>query len=135
MCFSAAPGAKEEAVGRVLALLEPLGRVERMEDGLIDAATAVMGCSPAYLAVVAGEIARAGAAGGLDPELSSSLMVDTMAATAELLRSRTPQELIAEVASPGGSTEAGLEALEREGARAAFGAAVAASLARMRGDG
>ena len=37
------------------------------------------------------------------------------------------------VASPGGSTEAGLEALDREGARGAFEAAVRASLERMRG--
>ena len=60
-------------------------------------------------------------------------MVDTAEATAELLRTRTADELMRAVASPGGSTEAGLQALDREGARRAFEAAVQASLARMRG--
>ncbi len=60
-------------------------------------------------------------------------MVETAAGTAELLRRHHPAELQKAVASPGGSTEAGLEALEREGARRAFEAAVEASLERMRG--
>lgn len=134
MCFSAARGVDDALSRRVVDLLEALGRVEVMDDGLIDLATAAMGCSPAYLALVAEVIAEATAREGLDPELARSLVVDTVAGTAELLRTRTSQELITAVASPGGSTEAGLEALEREGAREAFAAAVAASLARMRGD-
>jgi pyrroline-5-carboxylate reductase len=134
MCFSSAGGVPEELTRKVVELLEALGRVAVMDDDLIDPATAVMGCTPAYLAVVVDEIARAGAAEGVEPDLAYSLIVDTAAATAELLRHRSPDELIEAVASPGGSTEAGLAALDREGARAAFAAAVAASLARMRGD-
>ena len=53
--------------------------------------------------------------------------------TAELLRLHLPADVRKAVASPGGSTEAGLEALDREGAREAFAAAVRASLERMRG--
>src|SRR5687768_9140536 len=52
MCFSAAPGVSAESAGRVLDLLRELGRVEEMDDALIDDATAVMGCTPAYLALV-----------------------------------------------------------------------------------
>ncbi len=66
------------------------------------------------------------------PMLARELVVETAAGTAELLRSWDPAELRRAVASPGGSTEAGLEALDREGARAAFEAAVRASLERMR---
>jgi pyrroline-5-carboxylate reductase len=134
ICFTATPSTEEGLTSQVIDLLGALGRVAVMEDELIDAATAVMGCSPAYLALVVDEIARAGAEAGLDPALSYSLMVDTAAGTAELLRERSPDELIKAVASPGGSTEAGLEALDRDGARRAFSAAVEASLARMRGD-
>jgi pyrroline-5-carboxylate reductase len=60
-------------------------------------------------------------------------MIDTAAGTAELLRHRDPVDVIRAVASPGGSTEAGLAALDREGAAGAFAAAVRASLERMRG--
>jgi pyrroline-5-carboxylate reductase len=113
--------------------LAALGRVVRIPDELFDAATAGMGCSPAYLALAVEALAEAGAAAGLEPELARELVVETTAGTAELLRRRTPAAVREAVASPGGSTEAGLEALEREGARRAFTAAVEASLERMRG--
>src|SRR5215213_9973967 len=58
-------------------------------------------------------------------------VVETTAGSAELLRIRHPADVRAAVASPGGSTEAGLDALEAEGAREAFEAAVRASLERM----
>lgn len=117
----------------VRALLEELGRVVELEDSEFDAATAVMGCAPAYLALAVEAIADAGAADGLDEELARELVVETTAGTAELLRVRHPADVRKAVASPGGSTEAGLEALDREGAREAFAAAVRASLERMRG--
>jgi len=114
--------------------LSLLGRVVELRDEDFDAATAVMGCAPAYLALAAEAIADAGAAEeGLDPRLSLELVVETMAGTAELLHRHRPADVRKAVASPGGSTEAGLEALAREGAREAFEAAVEASLERMKG--
>ncbi|HVD40964.1 MAG TPA: pyrroline-5-carboxylate reductase [Solirubrobacterales bacterium] len=109
-----------------------LGQIVEIPEEDFDAATAVMGCSPAYLALAVEAIADAGAADGLDPELSRRLVVETAAGTAELLRRHQPAALRKAVASPGGSTERGLEALDREGARRAFEAAVEASLERMR---
>jgi pyrroline-5-carboxylate reductase len=123
-------GTADEEVRWKLALL---GHLVEIAEEDFDAATAVMGCSPAYFALVAEAIADAGAADGLDPELARELVVETAAGTAELLRRHRPAELRAAVASPGGSTEAGLQALGREGAREAFEAAVRASLERMRG--
>lgn len=116
----------------VRAMLEGLGRVVDLPDSQFDAATAVMGCAPAYLALAVEAIADAGAADGLDADLARELVVETAAGTAELLRTHEPARLREAVASPGGSTEAGLEALDREGARQAFEAAVRASLERMR---
>jgi pyrroline-5-carboxylate reductase len=117
----------------VRAMLGALGHVVELPDSQFDAATAVMGCAPAYLALAVEAIADAGAVDGLDQELARELVVETTAGTAELLRLHHPADVRKAVASPGGSTEAGLEALEREGAREAFGAAVRASLERMRG--
>jgi pyrroline-5-carboxylate reductase len=122
-----------EAGGEVRAKLELLGHVVALPDDQFDEATAIMGCAPAYVALAVEALADAGAAAGLDPELARELVVETTAGTAELLRERHPADLRKAVSSPGGSTEAGLEALDREGARAAFEAAVEASLQRMRG--
>jgi pyrroline-5-carboxylate reductase len=122
---SASDGAREK--------LGVLGRIVEVPEGDFDAATAVMGCSPAYLALAVEAIAEAGAADGLDPQLARDLVVETAAGTAELLRCHDPAEVRRAVASPGGATEAGLKALDREGARQAFEAAVEASLERMRG--
>jgi pyrroline-5-carboxylate reductase len=119
--------------GSTRRLLDLLGHVVELPDEDFDAATAVMGCAPAYLALAVEALADAGAAAGLDPELARELVVETTGGTAELLRIRHPADVRRAVASPGGSTEAGLQALDREGARAAFEAAVEASLERMRG--
>lgn len=113
--------------------LDLLGHVVEIDESDFDGATAVMGCAPAYLALAVEAIADAGAADGLDADLARELVVETAVGTAELLRRRHPADLRKAVASPGGSTEAGLEALEREDARRAFEAAVEASLERMRG--
>ena len=108
-----------------------LGHVVEIPDQDFDEATAIMGCTPAYLALAVEALVDAGAEAGLARELARELIVETAAGTAELLRVQEPAEVRKAVASPGGSTEAGLEALDREGAAAAFKAAVEASLKRM----
>jgi pyrroline-5-carboxylate reductase len=133
LCYAAASEADPELEGKVRSLLQPLGRIVELEDSRFDAATAVMGCSPAYLALAVEAIADAGSDDGLDAGLSRSLVIDAAAGTVELLRRRDPEEVRRTVASPGGSTEAGLAALEEEGVREGFAAAVRASLERMRG--
>jgi len=127
LCVAGSAGAEARAK------LELLGHVVEIPDSEFDEATAIMGCTPAYLALAVEALADAGAAAGLDPDLARELVVETTAGTAELLRSRHPADVRKAVASPGGSTEVGLEALDREGARRAFEAAVEASLERMRG--
>jgi pyrroline-5-carboxylate reductase len=122
-----------DSTPEVLKLLGQLGRVVEIEDGEFDEATAIMSCAPAYLALAVEALADAGSQAGLDPELARELVVETTAGTAELLRVHHPADVRKAVTSPGGSTEAGLEALDREGARAAFLAAVEASLERMKG--
>jgi pyrroline-5-carboxylate reductase len=133
LCFATDEGVANEVVAEVRESLELLGRVVDLDAELFDSATAVMGCSPAYLALVMEAIAEAGAADGLDDELAHSLVVDAAAGTVELLRQRHPADLRKAVASPGGSTEAGLEVLEEHQVAEAFAEAVRASLARMRG--
>jgi pyrroline-5-carboxylate reductase len=122
-----------EASPAVREKLSLLGHVAEIEDADFDVATAIMGCSPAYLALAAEALVDAGTAAGFDPRLARELVVETAVGTAALLREHDPAELRRAVASPGGATEAGLDALDREGAAHAFAAAVEASLERMRG--
>jgi pyrroline-5-carboxylate reductase len=109
-----------------------LGSVIELPDSQFDVATALMACSPAYFALVAEALVEAGVNAGLGEKLAEKMVIEAAAGTGSLMRIRRPADLRVAVTSPGGSTEAGLEALEREGARAAFEAAVRASLERMR---
>ena len=113
--------------------LDLLGSVVELPDAQFDVATAVMACSPAYFALVAEALTDAGASAGLDEKLAEKLVVEAAAGTGSLMQVRRPADLRVSVTSPGGSTEAGLDALDQEGAREAFAAAVRASLERMRG--
>ena len=65
-------------------MLEGLGRVFDLPDFQFDAATAVMGCAPAYLALAVEAIADAGVTDGLEAGLARQLVVETAAGTAEL---------------------------------------------------
>lgn len=112
----------------VLDLFGLLGEVVRVEEPLIDAATAISGCGPAFMALVVEALVDAGVKEGLTAAQATVLAVGTMAGSAELLRSRGGDTVSVkrEVTSPGGSTAAGLAALEAHGLRAAFAAAVEA---------
>lgn len=133
ICHTPLEPADGETGARLLNLFGELSHLAEVPDELIDAAMAVMGCTPAYLAVVVQTLAEAGADEGLDPDQAYDLVIETFAGTIELLRRYDPIEVRATVASPGGGTEAGLEALADAGTADAFRAAVRASVERMRG--
>jgi pyrroline-5-carboxylate reductase len=122
-----------EATGRAITeLLGLLGTAIELPEERIEAAMAVMSCSPAYVAMVAEVLTDAGVREGLDPEHAALFVAETLAGTGELLRRRDAASIRRAVAPPGGATEAGLEALERAELKAAFDAAVEASLARFK---
>jgi pyrroline-5-carboxylate reductase len=96
------------------ALLRATGSVEWVDDeGLMDAVTAVSGSGPAYIFLLAEELARAGVAAGLPQELATKLARETVAGSGELLhRSEAPSATLRQnVTSPGGTTAAALEVL------------------------
>lgn len=113
-------------------LLGVLGSIVAIPEHLFEIATAIMGCSPAYLALVAEALADAGVRGGLDEATAARMVSESLAGTAALLEDRDSLTVRRSVTSPGGSTAVGLAALERGAVRAAFAEAVAASVARMR---
>lgn len=133
ICMAEPEGADAGIVEESRELLGSIATVHEIPDDQMDVATAIMGCTPAYFAVVAEALGGEAAAGGLDLETALRMVSQSMAGTAELLRRRTPFEIQTAVASPGGSTEAGLEALAAAGGADAFRRAVEASITRMRG--
>jgi pyrroline-5-carboxylate reductase len=96
------------------ALLRATGSVEWIDDeGLMDAVTAVSGSGPAYVFLLAEELARAGVEAGLPAELATKLARETVAGSGELLhRSELASATLRQnVTSPGGTTAAALEVL------------------------
>ncbi len=134
ICVASGEHADPKTVSRAHGVLDHLGKVVELPDEQMDAATAVMGCSPAYFAAAAAALAGVGVSEGLHADVSSAMVAEALAGTAALLARRTPFEIQVAVASPGGSTEAGLEALEAAGGAGAFRSAAEASLRRMRGE-
>ena len=96
------------------ALLRATGSVEWVDDeSLMDAVTAVSGSGPAYVFLLAEELARAGVEAGLPAELATKLARETVAGSGELLhRSDLDSATLRQnVTSPGGTTAAALEVL------------------------
>jgi pyrroline-5-carboxylate reductase len=96
------------------ALLRATGAVEWVGDeALMDAVTAVSGSGPAYVFLLAEELARAGVAAGLPADLAAKLARETIAGSGALLQQSDADAatLRQNVTSPGGTTAAALEIL------------------------
>jgi pyrroline-5-carboxylate reductase len=111
-------------------LFAELGTLVVLPDAQVDVAMGLMSCGPAYVALVAEAQVDAGVRHGIPAAQAAALVTQTLAGTAELLRRRDYDTLAVrrEVASPGGLTARGLDALEQAGLRGAFSDAMDAVL-------
>jgi pyrroline-5-carboxylate reductase len=118
------------------ALLRATGTVEWVaKESLMDAVTAVSGSGPAYVFLLAEELARAGVEAGLPEELATKLARETVAGSGELLhRSDLASATLRQnVTSPGGTTAAALDVLMGpNGLHALLTRAVAAATQRSK---
>src|SRR5919107_718760 len=103
-----------------------LGTVVDVPEGLMRIAGATSGVGPAYWALLVEAQVDTAIRRGMPPALAATLVTETMAGSAALLRARDNDTLALRraVASPGGTTARGLAALERGGLRAAFAQAM-----------
>ena len=120
VCGAAIPEV-EELLGRV-------GSVVRLAERLMDAATAVSGVAPAYVALIAEAWVDAAVGQGIPAAQAAELVADSLAGSAALLLAHHMDTLSVRraVTSPGGMTARGLRALEQAGLRSAFSDAAAA---------
>ena len=126
-----ATAAQVEAVRDMFAAI---GEAIVLDERYQDAAAAISGCGPAYVAIFIDALARAGVRQGLTREIAQALALQTLTGTVELLErtGQHPEQLVDGVASPGGSTIAAVEQLEAGGFRSAISAAVEAAVKRSK---
>jgi len=115
-----AQGLDEAEEAAMMAFLAPLGAPEPVGEDLFDAVTALAGCGPAFVYRFIDALAAGGAALGLDRAQSLRLAQATVDGAAALAAASPypPGELARRVASPGGSTQAGLDVLDADAALA-----------------
>ena len=115
-------------VAAVEELLARVGTVVRLAERLMDAATAVSGVAPAYVALIAEAWVDAAVGQGIPAAQAAELVADSLAGSAALLLAHHMDTLAVRraVTSPGGMTARGLRALEQAGLRSAFSDAAAA---------
>ncbi len=131
-----APGsaAGEEDLAWAEGILEAVGTVVRVTERVLDAVTGLSGSGPAYVFLVAEALIDAGVLVGLTRPVARQLALQTLLGSARMLveTGDEPATLRAMVTSPGGTTAAGLRALEAAGVRAAVLEAVVAATERSR---
>lgn len=128
---AASPGSSvsDEQLELVKELLGGTGKVLVVPEKQQDAVTAVSGSGPAYLFLVAEAMTDAAVTLGLPRDVARQLVTQTLLGSATLLSEtgEHPTLLREQVTSPGGTTAAGLAALEAGGLRTAFADALTAA--------
>ena len=113
-------------------IFEAVGEVVEVPEAAIDAVTGLSGSGPGYVALMIEALADGGVAAGLPRAIALQLALQTVKGTAQLLQEtgQHPGALKDQVTSPGGTTIAGIAALERAGLRSALIEAVLAAYRR-----
>lgn len=131
---AAATGASEEDIAFVEQLMSAVGLSVRVPDSLMHAVTGLSGSGPAYVYLMIDALSDGGVAQGLPRDLALRLAAQTVMGAAQMVLESGlhPGQLRDQVTSPGGTTIAGLRALEQAAVRSGFIEAVAAATQRSR---
>jgi pyrroline-5-carboxylate reductase len=121
-----------DQIESVQQIFAAVGEVVIIPESLMDGVTGLSGSGPAYVAMMIEALADGGVAVGLPRAIAQKLAIQTVFGTAKLLQETNihPAELKDRVSSPGGTTIAGVAALEKGGFRSATIEAVKASYQR-----
>jgi pyrroline-5-carboxylate reductase len=132
IAISRGKDATDTHVERALSIFGAVGKVIEVPERLMDAVTGLSGSGPAYIYTAIESLSDAGVAAGLTRVQASMLAAQTVYGSAKMVveTGTHPAVLKEAVTSPGGTTIAGLVALERAGFRAAILDAVEAATDR-----
>ena len=127
-------GAKKEDLEVARKIFALGGTVLEIREEQMDVVTALSGSGPAFMAKWVEELEKAAARAGLDSKVAGELAARTMLGTGALLvrEGIKPSELCAAVASPGGTTEAGLKVMQSGGIEALAEKAMNAAVKRAK---
>jgi pyrroline-5-carboxylate reductase len=130
--FCAGTGAGDSDVALIETLLSAVGYAVRIEERQMDALTGLSGSGPAYVYQIIEALSDGGVKRGLPRDIATALAAHTVRGAAEMVlrTGEHPGVLKDRVASPGGTTIAGLMTLEQYGLRAALMSAVDAAAER-----
>jgi pyrroline-5-carboxylate reductase len=130
--FSLGEHATQQDGELVATLLGSVGKAYRVDEKLLDAVTGLSGSGPAFVYVIIEALSDGGVRMGLPRDVALSLAAQTVLGAAKMVLETGdhPAILKDRVASPGGTTIAGLQALESGGLRAALISAVEAATRR-----
>jgi pyrroline-5-carboxylate reductase len=130
--YAAAEAATADDIKLVDRFLNAVGKAFQLPEQLLDAVTGLSGSGPAFVFAVIEALSDGGVRMGLPRDVATALAAQTVFGSAKMLLETGlhPAVLKDQVASPGGTTIAGLHALERGGVRAAFMDAVEAATQR-----
>jgi pyrroline-5-carboxylate reductase len=128
------PGLDAEDLETAQEVFAAVGKVVVLDEDHLDAVTGLSGSGPAYVAIVIEALADGGVKMGLDRATAMTLATQTVLGAASLLLETGlhPGALKDMVASPGGTTIAGIAALEEGGIRTTFIRAVERATLRSR---
>ena len=124
----------EEEYTYFKAALQKCGTLVDLPEHLIDAGSAISGCSPAYVYTFIESMADAGVSCGLTRQDALSLAAATVNGAARMVQEsgEHPAQLRDRVCSPGGSTIAGVLSLENDGFRGAVANCIRAAYERTK---
>ena len=132
--LSKGKSATEDDLETARNIFNTVGKTVIVDEKLMDAVTGLSGSGPAYIFTILEALVAAGVKMGLSREVSQELSVQTLLGSAKMLveTGEHPARLRDMVTSPGGTTIAGLHALERGGLRGTIMNAVEAATKRSK---
>ena len=127
--------AGREMVPMVMEIFRSVGEVMELPERLFDAATALHGSGPAYVALFADALIQAGVREGIPRDIARRLVNGTIQGTSVLLKEQSPHQVRDEVMTPGGTTAAAFVAMEKAGFVGAIYDGIHAATEQSRGLG